>query len=304
MLESKGFITIATGKEEYYEIAYNLLKSYKANTASPLPFAILCDRENEYTRHFDDVIILQSPFFSYLDKINLLNHIPYQETIFIESDCLIYDDVNLLFDLFKNATDFSIIGKENPLDGNRGWFKITEAGKYAENISFIPSFHSGFFFMRNTSDVCRTMYDICMDIFNHYENYNIGGNRKTLDDKLLAVSMASTSCRTVKDQGHKICIYCKNRLRINMYKKILLCKSPQSGLWEQSYICHFGSSRTKSAIYRREIRNLNMLLNNPFNKLGRHILYEWLYYIGFVNEKICHLFCVMQKYIKAHKKAK
>lgn len=46
---SRGFVTIATGKEEYYRLAHNLLLSYKYHTENPLPFALLCDRENEYT---------------------------------------------------------------------------------------------------------------------------------------------------------------------------------------------------------------------------------------------------------------
>ena len=41
---SKGFVTIATGNEEYYRLAHNLLLSYKYFTKNPLPFALLCDR--------------------------------------------------------------------------------------------------------------------------------------------------------------------------------------------------------------------------------------------------------------------
>lgn len=40
-----GFFTIATGDEQYYKMAHNLLRSYRHFTKNPLPFAILCDRE-------------------------------------------------------------------------------------------------------------------------------------------------------------------------------------------------------------------------------------------------------------------
>ena len=53
---SKGFVTIATGRDEYYRLAHNLLLSYKYFTKSPLPFALLCDRENEYTSDFDQIV--------------------------------------------------------------------------------------------------------------------------------------------------------------------------------------------------------------------------------------------------------
>ena len=42
---TKGFVTIATGKEAYFILAYNLLNSYRKFTKEPLPFAIITDKE-------------------------------------------------------------------------------------------------------------------------------------------------------------------------------------------------------------------------------------------------------------------
>lgn len=89
---TRGFITIATGKELYYTLASNLLKSYRLFTDEPCPFAILCDRENEVTAEFDDVVILDHPLNSFWDKFELLKLAPYDETIFIDADCLAYAD--------------------------------------------------------------------------------------------------------------------------------------------------------------------------------------------------------------------
>ncbi len=72
----RGFVTIATGREEYYRLAHNLLLSYKYHTESPLPFALLCDRENEYTSDFDQVVIIEKPYHSYHDKVYLLDLAP------------------------------------------------------------------------------------------------------------------------------------------------------------------------------------------------------------------------------------
>lgn len=48
---NRGFFTIATGDEKYYRFANNLLKSYRLHNTK-YPFAILCDRENQYTKDF------------------------------------------------------------------------------------------------------------------------------------------------------------------------------------------------------------------------------------------------------------
>ena len=47
--QRKGFVTIATGQERYYKLARNLLHSYRLFAKDPFPFAIISDRENEYT---------------------------------------------------------------------------------------------------------------------------------------------------------------------------------------------------------------------------------------------------------------
>ena len=70
-MSRRGFVTIATGAERYYDIARNLLRSYRMFASINCPFAILCDRENEYTEEFDDVFLLEKAYCNYLDKLQL-----------------------------------------------------------------------------------------------------------------------------------------------------------------------------------------------------------------------------------------
>ena len=60
--QRKGFVTIATGQERYYKLARNLLHSYRLFAKDPFPFAIISDRENEYTSEFDKVIVISDAF--------------------------------------------------------------------------------------------------------------------------------------------------------------------------------------------------------------------------------------------------
>ena len=78
----RGFVTIATGAERYFDIARNLLWSYQQFASEKYPFAIICDRENEYTAEFDDVILLKEAHCNYLDKLQLYDYLPYDEIIF------------------------------------------------------------------------------------------------------------------------------------------------------------------------------------------------------------------------------
>ena len=98
----RGFVTIATGNERYYDLALNLLHSYRFHSARPYPFAILCDHKSDKVAEFDDVLILDSPTNSYIDKLQLFDYLPYEETIFIDADSLAYADLNIWFELFND----------------------------------------------------------------------------------------------------------------------------------------------------------------------------------------------------------
>ena len=90
-MSSRGFVTIATGAERYYDIARNLLRSYRLFASIHYPFAILCDREHEYTKEFDDVVLLEKANCNYLDKLQLYDYLPYDETIFFCKCCCLSD---------------------------------------------------------------------------------------------------------------------------------------------------------------------------------------------------------------------
>ena len=117
----RGFVTIATGHERYYALARNLLRSYRCFAETPVPFAIIADRENEYTAEFDHVILISDASNSYNDKLKLFRELPYEETIFIDADSLAYGDLNTWWDIFRNAGDFSLFGYAwRDLDCGRG----------------------------------------------------------------------------------------------------------------------------------------------------------------------------------------
>lgn len=154
---TKGFITLATGSEDYYRLAKNLLHSYRFFSDRPLPFAILADRENEYTAEFDDVLILKNGANnSYLDKLSLGEYLPYDINIFIDSDCLAFGDLNKIFDCFDNADDFSCFGRTLPLDDKTGWFEYENLGDLKSKVSYIVGLHGGIYYMRKGK--CATRF--------------------------------------------------------------------------------------------------------------------------------------------------
>lgn len=98
---TRGFITIATGDIYYYKLAANLLKSYRYTTKKVMPFAIICEEENQYTDLFDVVVITKDASKSFMDKLLLLKLCPFDENVFLDSDILAYHDLNNYWDFLR-----------------------------------------------------------------------------------------------------------------------------------------------------------------------------------------------------------
>lgn len=194
---TRGFITIATGKEIYYRLAKNLLLSYKLFCNQPMPFAIMCDHENEYTAAFDDVVILEKPLNAFWDKFELLKRAPYDETIFIDSDCLAYADLNEYWDYFSNADDFTGCGTNYPIESNKGLFQQGELGVYEGRVHWKPDIHGGLYFIRK-GIVCNAIYKDCQYIAHHYRDFKWPDFcAPYADEPVLCLAMAVNGCHAV-----------------------------------------------------------------------------------------------------------
>ena len=258
MALTKGFITIATGKEQYYKIAQNLLRSYRFTTKSPLPFAILCDTENEYTREFDDVRIFDEARCNYLDKLEMYEYLPYDINIFIDADCLVYRDINRLFDIFESADDFSCYGRVLPLDDKTGWFEYENLNDdLQKQVEYVVGLHGGIYYMRKT-EKCKKVLEDAKTFALNYADYKFKGKFENPgDEPLVALSMAVNNCKPIPHDFSSIFCYweCENNIKLSFINNSAYV-IPQSVYTD---IVHWGTRFTKTPIYLKQISALNLL---------------------------------------------
>lgn len=192
----RGFVTLAVGDEKYYKLAANLLKSYKRSTKKPVPFAIIADRTNKYTKLFDKTVLLREANRSYMDKLTMLKNPPFDENIFIDADCLVYKDINKYWDYFpeKGVTCF---GKALPLTSHEGWFDITDIGEYKEKIDFIPQMHGGIIFFKK-DELTNTIYRTALSIAKDYKRYRFKYFDNPADEPIIALSMAVNGSKPIE----------------------------------------------------------------------------------------------------------
>lgn len=261
MAFTKGFVTIATGKEQYYEMAQNLLRSYRFTTKAPLPFALLCDSENEYTKEFDDVCIFDGAKCNYLDKLEMYDYLPYDINIFIDADCLVYRDINRLFDIFENADDFCCFGRILPLDDKTGWFEYENLNEdLQKQINYVVGLHGGIYYMRKT-DLCKKVLDDAKTFSINYSDYKFKGKfTNPGDEPLVALSMAINECKPIKHDSSAIFCYweCENGIKLNFKNNSAYVISKNI----HTDIMHWGTRFTKTPIYQKQISALNLLREN------------------------------------------
>lgn len=259
---SRGFITIATGKDHYYKIAANLLLSYRYYSSDPEPFAIIADRKNQYTDLFDQVIIMEDPCFSYVDKLRLPEYVPFDETIFIDADCLVYKDLNDYWKMFRDAGSFSCFGENYPLDYKYGWFRKEDTGIYRERVQYIPSFVGGVYYLRKTDEL-EVFYELVKHIIPTYHDYRFRQFEDVCDEPVYALAMSVCGFRTAGEKSPDICFYPHTTYfesdiaagKVN-YNSIYL---KERGIIPEAYMVHWGTGNTYRLPYLLEEYRLHRI---------------------------------------------
>lgn len=249
---TKGFVTLAVGKDHYYKLANNLLTSYKASAyGETLPWTLVCDRENAYTSDFDSVILLDNPSFSYMDKLKVFEFCPYDECIFIDADCLVFQDLSPIWQHMKNVNGFSCFGVALPLDSQNGWFLQKDVGEWNDRISFIPQMHGGICLMKRGQKL-NEILQLSTYIAEHYSDYKFKYFKKPADEPILALAMAIADSKPIPSKPEyfaflptvdKICINSYIHAQNHIYVE-------SSGISQEVYIIHFQNHNTDKAPYK------------------------------------------------------
>lgn len=245
---TRGFITMATGDEKYFKFARNLLYSYRLHNQK-LPFAIICDRENQYSMEFDDVVIIDASA-TYSDKFRALVDSPYDETVFIESDCLVYHNLEKMFEMLASGDDFTTFGVND--DDINVWFSKPEQLKerFGELFTSIPVFNPGYFFVRKsplTEKCFRDTSIVSKWLINNRPNdgqISLFTKGMLRDDVVFSMVMKLNGCRCVAHPSVGKCIYYPNTKKIT---KINVIDGMLDVLQDREYkncnLLHFSSRR-------------------------------------------------------------
>lgn len=241
---TRGFITIATGAEHYYHLARQLLRSFRCCGGDAVPFALICDRENEYTSEFDDVIVLEHPQRSYMDKLLIHRYSPYDETIFIDADSLVLKDPAALWEDFSDASPVSCYGRIFPLGSDGGWFRHANTGKWRDCIRHQIGLHGGIYYFRRGL-AAEQVFETAIALAREYDAYDFREFSKPADEPVMALAMAIHSCLPVQREDRIAFLNALyGRLKLGGGGELYQDGKPCGAI-----VCHFATKNTHGFLY-------------------------------------------------------
>lgn len=243
MGRARGFVTVATGDEKYYKLAANLLLSYKKRGQGQYPFCLICDRENEYTAAFDDVVLVEDFCKGTVDKL-LMRHSPYDEVLFIDADTLILHSIDDLWDVFADADDVSVFGRVLPLDSQDGWFTYEGSGKYQSQIQYLISMNGGIYYARK-GELSDRVFRQALEIMEDYETIDFKYFSKPQDEPLMAMSLVLNGCKPCEKQYDMIILPAHApKVTVDAEGNVYEDKEPSN-----AKMIHFSTRRTELFLY-------------------------------------------------------
>lgn len=163
---SAGLITIAYGPHKYLRMAQALALSYRRWNPT-LPFCVVTDAASadKLAPYFDVVRMIEpSHGKGVAQKLYIDQYTPFDETLFVDSDCVFYHDPNLTWNAY--ATDDFVI---------KGWRYLTRQDHHPNvgnlgvlleqtDLHRMGSFNSGLFYFRKT-ERARQLFDTSREIY-------------------------------------------------------------------------------------------------------------------------------------------
>jgi len=275
----RNILTIATGKEVYINLALNLYLSFaRWHTNSDVSFYLVTDREDLVPDKYKSKLnILSYPEGSigkgFYPKISLDRFIPEGQTIFIDSDCLIFENIEWIFEQFKGRA-VSVIGSYIT-EGE--WFGNIKNICEKLGIDRLPKFNGGVYYLEK-GDLVSRVYETAREIEKKYDEIGFVRFRgHPADELIMASAMALNEQHPIPDDSRIMSDLqaCPGKYHINVISGDRYLNNPPAPhplhqAWYpfkkvQPAIVHFLGYYTERYPYQRETFRLNKYLNKELN---------------------------------------
>jgi hypothetical protein len=275
----RNIITIAVGKKLYIDMAVNLYHSFiNWNSLNDIEFHIVTDNPQLITTfgsHKLNIIAINPGELGtgFSSKLHLDKLAPEGQTLFIDSDCLIFGDLNFVFNRFKGRA-VSVIGTYI----NKGdWFGDIAHICNQFNIPNLPKFNGGIYYLEK-GETANKVYELARSLEKKYDEIGFKRLRgKPNDEVLMALALALNKQEPILEDATIMSDpqACPGKYKIDLIKGFTELINPlkpnaKHQEWYPFHIInpvifHFLGYYTNYYPYQREVKRLNYHLKSELS---------------------------------------
>jgi len=256
-----GIITIAHGEKRYIEMAKMLAVSLRL-TNPGIKRAVISDVPQAEFNGLYDTYIPYNPDYGkglsqklYLDKYS-----PFDETLFIDSDCLVVNSLAHTLELCRKYP-VAVFGDQI---ATGEWYMDVATICRKFNLPSIPLFNGGTYYFKK-SDMTTKIYEQARKLHENYTELGFHEFRGSINEEpLISVAMAMNHVEAADDNGAgmRTPIGISGPLEIDVLNG--KCAFNKSGAYVEPAILHFSGSYAIAFHYKREVSKLKLISAFPF----------------------------------------
>lgn len=255
MTKSRGILTIAHGDPRYARQAINLMRSVRLHD-SRIPLAVVTDFDADYFRGLVDFVVPWkfTKRVGLVAKLDLYEMSPFDITLFLDSDLLVFRTLDPLFDVFSGSS-FTTIGDNRE---NVVWFRSMELIRREIPSDTYPSFNGGMYYFRKDATAER-VFAGAKALHARYAEMRLKRLRGLEDEQpLFSMSMAQQGMRVLPPliDGVLYDPIWPNGMRVETDVLAGRCAQIEDGARRPRAILHYYGDAADSYGYIRDVLRL------------------------------------------------
>jgi len=290
---TRGVLTLAYGHPRFIEQARDLGLSLQLH-APHLPRALVTDsKDAELLSIFTEIIPLNPDFGSGVrQKLHLDHYSCYDETLFIDSDCLVLGNLDAFWAAFQGAC-FGVPGWRFIHWGDSDPYMDVNYILERFGVTALPKFNGGTYYFTRTPEA-RQFFDTARRLMNDWQGLRLNPFRSNgpNDEAVYSIAMAVHRLRPTDMGSGGMWTPCGYRGRLVMDAIAGMCSFEKEGKVRTPEVVHFPGEYIYCFQYNRErarIRKRVLGRRPPTVPLARAYLVSALWQLSRKSEGLSRL---------------
>jgi len=252
----RGIITMAFGKDRYIKMAKCLGKSIK-RINNEVSTDIVTDRIRENFESFDYKIKMDKKRGNGVTQKLYLNYYsPFDTTLFIDSDCIVYRDINIMWERFDSCGEFAVeIEGYARKEDDYKWSKNLEKTLEKSGIEKLPLYNGGVYYFKK-SEITEKVMEKAREFYRRRKELGIKPfkNSPVNEETVIGMSIEKSKIEMPTFSGK---IMGKSEYEYEKIKHVNVldgeCKHIRKGEQFNPVLIHYNIGRQTSYDYLKQI---------------------------------------------------